>query len=72
MYFDEGAATDFIYIFEGGKAEEHKEKIISKTNNLEIRTEATVKGTTKFLKLKEVLKVVLHLIEKEQLLLKGL
>ena len=30
VYFDEGAATDFIYIFEGGKSEEHKENIISK------------------------------------------
>ena len=49
VYFDEGAATDFIYIFEGGKSEEHKENIISKTNNLETRTEATVKGATKFL-----------------------
>ena len=33
VYFDEGAATDFIYIFEGGKSEEHKENIISKTNS---------------------------------------
>lgn len=47
VYFDEGAATDFIYIFEGGKTEERKDNIIAHTSDIEARTEAKVSGSTK-------------------------
>ena len=29
VYFDEGSATDFIYILEGGKSTDKKEHIVS-------------------------------------------
>lgn len=39
-YFDEGSATDFIYVLEGGKSTDKKEHIIEKTTELVAGVEA--------------------------------
>lgn len=46
IYFDEGSATDFIYIVEGGKSEDQTKEIVEKTSELAAKTEA--KATAKF------------------------
>lgn len=40
VYFDEGSATDFIYVLEGGKSSDKKENIITKTTELAAGAEA--------------------------------
>lgn len=40
VYFDEGSATDFIYVLEGGKSIDKKEHIITKTTELAAGAEA--------------------------------
>jgi hypothetical protein len=39
-YFDEGSATDFIYVLAGGKSTDKKEHIVTKTSELAIGAEA--------------------------------
>lgn len=40
VYFDEGSATDFIYILEGGKTTDKKENIVTKATEFAIGAEA--------------------------------
>lgn len=40
VYFDEGSATDLLYVLAGGKNTDKKEQIISKTSELAIGAEA--------------------------------
>lgn len=40
VYFDEGSATDFIYVLEGGKASDKEEHIVKKTSELAAGAEA--------------------------------
>ena len=40
VYFDEGSATDFIYVLAGGKNTDKKEHIITKTSELAVGAEA--------------------------------
>lgn len=47
IYFDEGSATDFIYISEGGKADEKKENIVNKSSTLAASAEAKVEAKLK-------------------------
>lgn len=49
VYFDEGSATDFIYILEGGKSTNKKENIITKTTELALGAEAEAKKSVGFL-----------------------
>lgn len=48
VYFDEGSATDFIHIMEGGKPEERSEKIIEKTTQLAAKAAASANASMKF------------------------
>ena len=43
VYFDEGSATDFIYILEGGKNTDRKEHIVSKATEIAVGAEAEAK-----------------------------
>ena len=40
VYFDEGSATDFIYVIEGGKSTDRKEHIVTKATEIAIGAEA--------------------------------
>lgn len=40
VYFDEGSATDFIYVLEGGKNTDRKEHIVTKATEIAIGAEA--------------------------------
>ena len=40
IYFDEGSATDFIYVLAGGKSTDKKEHIVTKTTELAAGAEA--------------------------------
>lgn len=40
VYFDEGSATDFIYVLEGGKNTDKKEHIVSKATEIAVGAEA--------------------------------
>ena len=40
VYFDEGSATDLLYVLEGGKNTDKKEQIVTKTSELAIGAEA--------------------------------
>ena len=40
VYFDEGSATDFIYVLEGGKSSDKEERIVKKTTELAAGAEA--------------------------------
>lgn len=40
VYFDEGSATDFIYVLEGGKSTDKKEHIVTKATELAVGAEA--------------------------------
>lgn len=40
VYFDEGSATDFIYVLAGGKSSNKKEHIVTKTTEIAARAEA--------------------------------
>ncbi len=40
VYFDEGSATDYIYVLAGGKSTDKKEHIVTKTTELAIGAEA--------------------------------
>lgn len=46
VYFDEGSATDFIYVLEGGKNSNKKEHIVSKATEIAIGADAEVKKST--------------------------
>lgn len=46
IYFDEGSATDFIHIMEGGKSEQRTEKI--KDTTIQIAAKAEAKAEAKF------------------------
>ena len=43
VYFDEGSATDFIYVLEGGKNTDKKEHIVSKATEIAVGAEAEAK-----------------------------
>ena len=43
VYFDEGSATDFIYVLEGGKNTDRKEHIVSKATEIAVGAEAEAK-----------------------------
>lgn len=47
VYFDEGAATDMIYIFEGGKTEETTSKVVKKTSDLAAKASAKAESKLK-------------------------
>lgn len=47
IYFDEGSATDLIYIHEGGKTDEHDEKVVKKTTDIGARAQAKAEGKFK-------------------------
>lgn len=49
IYFDEGSATDFIYILEGGKNIDKKEHIVSKTTELAAGAEAEASKSAKII-----------------------
>lgn len=40
VYFDEGSATDFIYVLEGGKSTDKKEHIVTKATEFAVGAEA--------------------------------
>ena len=40
VYFDEGSATDFIYVLEGGKNTDKKEHIVTKATEFAVGAEA--------------------------------
>ena len=40
VYFDEGSATDFIYVLTGGKSTDKKEHIVTKSSELAVGAEA--------------------------------
>lgn len=40
VYFDEGSATDFIYVLAGGKSSDKKEHIVTKTTEIAAGAEA--------------------------------
>ena len=40
VYFDEGSATDFIYVLAGGKNTNKKEHIVTKSSELAVGAEA--------------------------------
>ena len=40
IYFDEGSATDFIYVLAGGKSTDKKEHIVTKSSELAVGAEA--------------------------------
>ena len=40
VYFDEGSATDFIYVLAGGKSTDKKEHIVTKSSELAVGAEA--------------------------------
>lgn len=40
VYFDEGSATDFIYVLAGGKNSNKKENIVTKSSELAVGAEA--------------------------------
>ena len=40
IYFDEGSATDLLYILDGGKSTDKEEKIVTKTTQLTAGAEA--------------------------------
>ncbi len=46
VYFDEGSATDFLYIFEGGKNTDKKEHIVTKATEFAIGAEAEASKST--------------------------
>ena len=46
VYFDEGTATDFIYILAGGKSTDKKEDIVTKTTELAAGAEAEAEKST--------------------------
>ena len=48
VYFDEGSATDYIYISEGGKADEKKGNIVTKSTSLGAEAEAKAEAKFKF------------------------
>lgn len=48
IYFDEGSATDYIYISEGGKADEKKDNIVRKSTSLAAKAEAKAEAKFKF------------------------
>ncbi|MDI6619328.1 MAG: DUF6414 family protein [Clostridiales bacterium] len=48
VYFDEGSATDYIYICEGGKVDEKKDHIVSKSTALAAKAEAKAEAKFKF------------------------
>ena len=48
VYFDEGSATDYIYISEGGKADEKKDNIVTKSTSLAAKAEAKAEAKFKF------------------------
>ncbi len=49
IYFDEGSATDYIYISEGGKSEEKKDNIVKKSTSLVAKAEAKAEAKFKIL-----------------------
>ena len=49
IYFDEGSATDFIFVAEGGKAEQRTEKIIQKSNSIAANANAKAEAKMKFI-----------------------
>ena len=48
VYFDEGSATDYIYISEGGKSDEKKDNIVTKSTSLAAKAEAKAEAKFKF------------------------
>lgn len=46
VYFDEGSATDFIYILAGGKNTDKKEHIVTKSSELAVGAEAQASKST--------------------------
>ena len=44
IYFDEGSATDLLYILGGGKSTDKEEKIVTKTTQLAAGAEAQEQG----------------------------
>lgn len=46
VYFDEGSATDFIYILEGGKNTDKKEHIVSKATEIAVGAELEAKKSS--------------------------
>lgn len=46
VYFDEGSATDFIYVLAGGKNSDKKEHIVTKTTEIAVGAEAEANKAT--------------------------
>lgn len=44
VYFDEGSATDFIYVVGGGKETNKTEEIVNKTSDIAAQAEAEING----------------------------